>query len=300
MNRKRVFTAFAFGAMVLGLVFLLDGLAEAKGRLGGGGSFGSRPSYQRSAPAPAPSSPSMASPTPGTAAPLGGAAPGRFGGMLGGILMGGLIGSLLFGGMQGYAGPGLLDILLLGGGLFLLMRFLRSRRVPAGSAAGWGGAAAGGAVPGLERGDASAWGSPGAAAGWGGGAGAPPVPAGFDTEEFLKGAKAIFTRLQESWDRRDLADIREFTSPEVFAEIRRQAEEDPEPGRTEILLLNARLLEVREEDGQEIASVLYEPVLREGGAEQPARPVREIWHFRRDKGAGRSFWILEGIQQVAE
>lgn len=296
MNRNVIFSAMAFAAVLFGLIFLLDGAAEAKGRLGGGSSFGSRPSYQRSAPAPAPSSPSMTKPAPGTAAPIGAAAPGRFGGMLGGMLMGGLIGSLLFGGgLHGFAGPGLLDILLVGGGLFLLMRFLRARRASAESAAGWHGS-----VPGLERGDASAWGSPGPASGPAGGAGAPPVPAGFDVDEFLKGAKAIFTRLQGSWDRRDLEDIRGFTSPEVFAEIRRQAEEDPEPGRTEILLLNARLIEVREEDGREIASVLYEPTLREGGAEQPARQLREIWHFSREKKAAGAFWILEGIQQVEE
>ncbi len=296
MKRNAVFAGMAFAAVFVALLFLLDGAAEAKGRLGGGGSFGSRPSYQRSAPAPAPSSPSMANPAPGLAGPGAGAAPGRFGGMLGGMLMGGLIGSLLFGGgLHGLAGPGLLDILLLGGGLFLLMRFLRSRRAPAGAAAGWGGSA-----PGLERGDAAAWGSAGAASGLAGGASAPSVPAGFDVDEFLKGAKAIFTRLQDSWDRRDLEDIRGFTSPEVFAEIRRQAAEDPEPGRTEILLLNARVVEVREEGGREIASVLYEPTLREGGAEQPARPVREIWHFSREKGAAKAFWILEGIQQVEE
>jgi predicted lipid-binding transport protein (Tim44 family) len=46
------------------------------------------------------------------------------GGLLGGMLMGGLIGSLLFGG--GFHGPTLIDLLLIGGGLFLLFRFLRS------------------------------------------------------------------------------------------------------------------------------------------------------------------------------
>ncbi|MCK7503809.1 MAG: hypothetical protein MZV70_06640 [Desulfobacterales bacterium] len=53
---------------------------------------------------------------------------GRWGGMLGGMLMGGLIGSLLFGGGHAWGGPGLIDIALIGGGLFLLFRFLRSRR----------------------------------------------------------------------------------------------------------------------------------------------------------------------------
>jgi predicted lipid-binding transport protein (Tim44 family) len=198
--------------------------------------------------------------------------------------------------MHGFAGPGLLDILILGGGLFLLLRFLRARREPAGSAASAGSGSAF-----REREASQGWGSANAdvAAGLDApGAAAAPIPPGFDTEDFLKGAKAIYTRLQASWDKRDLEDIREFTSPEVFAEIRRQAEEDPAPGRTEILLVNTRLLEVRSIDGRLVASVLYDVMMREGEEDRVAKQVREIWHFSREAGAADSFWVLEGIQQV--
>ena len=44
----------------------------------------------------------------------------------------------------------------------------------------------------------------------------------------MKGAKAVYTRLQNSWDKRDLEDIRHFTSKEVWEEINRQAQEDPQ------------------------------------------------------------------------
>ena len=40
---------------------------------------------------------------------------------------------------------------------------------------------------------------------------------------FLKGAKAAYTRLQASWDARDMEDLRHFTSQEVFAEVEAQA-----------------------------------------------------------------------------
>jgi Tim44-like domain. len=51
-----------------------------------------------------------------------------------------------------------------------------------------------------------------------------------DEQEFLTGAKALYTRLQASWDRRDIDDIRQFTSPEVHEEIARQATLDPRKG----------------------------------------------------------------------
>jgi predicted lipid-binding transport protein (Tim44 family) len=214
--------------------------------------------------------------------------------MLGGLVMGGLIGSMLFGGGHGFGGPGLMDIIVLGGGLFLLMRYLRSRKTAAQSAS-----PTGFTNPFQERSTQQGWGASGDGEATVPTAPAtPPIPPGFDQGEFMKGAQTIYTRMQSSWDKRDLEDIRKFTSPEVYAEINRQAQEDPRPGRTEILLVNARLLEVRSVDNQEIASVLYDVMMREGDADKLAKQVREIWHFSRDEKATGSFWRLEGIQQV--
>jgi predicted lipid-binding transport protein (Tim44 family) len=197
--------------------------------------------------------------------------------------------------MHGFAGPGLLDILIVGGLLFFLFRFLRARRMATESA----GSSAFSSTAFQDVQPRDNWG----ASGYGQAPQAIPssfepssIPAGFDQKEFLKGAKAVYTRLQQSWDRRDLNDIREFTHPEVFQEIRRQAEEDPNPGRTEIVLVNANLMEVKRDGGQTVASVLYDVLMRESADETMSKQVREIWHFR-EKEAG-SPWILEGIQQV--
>ena len=59
---------------------------------------------------------------------------------------------------------------------------------------------------------------------------ASAVPSDFDQEEFLRGAKMAYTRLQESWDRRDLDDIAQFATPAVVQELRAQRDEDPKPG----------------------------------------------------------------------
>jgi len=297
MTPKRSLAVFLV-VFTLGFFYLFQEAAEAA-RLGGGGSFGSRPSYQRSAPAPSPrptspqSQPGLSQPNPmGASSPMG----GRWGGMLGGLVMGSLIGSLLFGGGHGSGGVGLMDILLLGGGLFLLMRYLRSRKTAAQSAS-----PAGFTNPFHERSTQQGWGASGDTpdeAAVPAVPATPPIPPGFDQGEFMKGAQTIYTRMQSAWDKRDLEDIRKFTSPEVYAEIEKQAQDDPQPSRTEILLVNARLLEVRSVDNQEIASVLYDVMMREGDADKLAKQVREIWHFSRDEKSAASFWRLEGIQQV--
>jgi predicted lipid-binding transport protein (Tim44 family) len=297
MNKKaNIGILISLGIMTF-LLYIWQDAAEGA-RLGGGRSFGSKPSYQRSAPSttPSPASPQV---SPGQAAqqrPGAGPVPspmGRWGGMLGGLLMGGLIGSLLFGGGHTYGGPGLFDILLIGGGLFMLYRFLRARRMAAAPAAPAGSMS-------FERNPLQPLGESGynpavetrAAA-----ADQPSFPPGFDAADFLKGAKVIYTRLQAAWDKRDLEDIRQFVSPEVLAEIEQQAQEDPQPGKTELVLINPSILDVRESGPQTIVSVLYDVMMRENGAEA-ASQIRELWHFSRETQKPEAFWLLEGIQQV--
>lgn len=268
------------------LLYLWHDTAQAA-RFGRSRSFGSRPSYQRSAPAPAQNpTTTQAKPAPGSQTGMTTPTSSRWGGMLGGFLMGGLIGSLLFGGGHGFGGPGLMDLLLIGGGLMLLMRFLRARQMAAQPAA----------PASLYSGSGQSWGQSGYTPD-----GEPPtppaLPPGFDAEEFRKGATAIFNRLQASWDKRDLEDIRQFTSTAVFAEIQRQAQEDPHPSKTEVLMVDCRIVEVRDIDQQTVVSVLYDAMLREDG-DRTAKQVRELWHFSRDARRPEDFWILEGIQQV--
>jgi len=114
----------------------------------------------------------------------------------------------------------------------------------------------------------------------------------------MKGAKAVYARLQDSWDRRDMEDIREFTSPEVWEEIKRQAEEAPHASRTEILLVDARLLEVSKTDGETVASVFFDVLMRETPEQAEPNQAREVWHFSLDEKTAGASWILEGIQQV--
>jgi predicted lipid-binding transport protein (Tim44 family) len=149
------------------------------------------------------------------------------------------------------------------------------------------------------------WGSPGSA-GYGPAQGMPmaahaeevKIPKDFDQDDFMKGAKAVYTRLQSSWDKRDLEDIRQFTSKEVWQEISRQAQEDPQPGKTDILRVNARLLEVATSNRHTVASVLFDVMMRESKEDDMAKEVREIWHFSKDDNDPKSFWVLEGLQQV--
>lgn len=300
--------------LALAVLFAAVDPADAK-RLGGNKSFGSRDSYSKSYDKPAPPAKNATTTQQqATPNPQGGPAQGGFlskfggvGGMLGGLLVGGMLGSLLFGGMGG--GVGVLEIMLLCLAGYMVFRFIRARRSaqanPAGQAAPMGGdrfAYAGAGGQPAPAPDADGWGALRQAQANTGGAAAHEhvvrLPDGVDEAEFVSGAKALFSRLQASWDRRDLADIESFTSPEVFAEIKRQAEENPTPGRTEVLMVEARVIEAANQGGRTVITVLYDALMREDPADARSVQTREVWHISRDEASSSPSWVLEGIQQL--
>jgi predicted lipid-binding transport protein (Tim44 family) len=122
------------------------------------------------------------------------------------------------------------------------------------------------------------------------------IPADFPVEEFLRNGKRSFIRLQAANDRKDLDDIREFTTPEVFAEISMQLHErGDEPLKTEVDFIDAELLEVVTEGDYSIASVRFHGQVRENDG--PAERVDEIWHVQKDLRDATARWLIAGIQQ---
>src|SRR6267378_1195337 len=82
------------------------------------------------------------------------------------------------------------------------------------------------------------------------------VPAGFDAAGFLRAAKLNFVKLQVANDVRELEEIREFTTREMFDELRQDVlTRGSEAQQTDVVALNADLLEVATENDKHWASV---------------------------------------------
>ncbi len=301
-------------APLLAVTLLAFGLAAtdafAAKRFGGGGNLGKqRPApttMKEAAPAAspaAPASPAQATPSPATAAKTAPATPpaqpsfmSRFGGLIAGLGIGALLGSL-FGG-SGIAG--FLVMLLVAAIAFVALRAFMSRRAsPApgpvqfeAAGAGAGPADAPAARPALNIGGgvAAAAEAPKAT---------PVAIPGFEAAPFLRVAKTSFIRLQAANDAGDLDDIRDFTTPEMFAEIAMQVRERGEvPQKTEVVSLDASLVEAVIEGDYAIASVRFTGLVREAANANP-EPFDEVWHVRQDRRDRKSTWLIAGIQQVA-
>lgn len=128
-------------------------------------------------------------------------------------------------------------------------------------------------------------------------AAAATIPAGFDVDGFVRQAKVNFIRLQASHDAGNLDDLREFTTPEMFAELKTNIlGRSGAAQQTDVLEIDAHVLEVVEEASRYIVSVLYRGLLREDRDSAPEQ-INEIWHLVKPRD-GSGGWRLAGIQQA--
>ncbi len=116
----------------------------------------------------------------------------------------------------------------------------------------------------------------------------------FDEVEFLEGAKLFFARFLQARSEGDLPAIRDFISDDVFNEAMSQGDGE----RTEVMLVNARLMELKSENGRTLATVFYDAQLRKGGQGERTEQVRQAWEFSRDDAKPGALWVLERINRV--
>jgi predicted lipid-binding transport protein (Tim44 family) len=125
----------------------------------------------------------------------------------------------------------------------------------------------------------------------------PNIPAGFDTAGFLRQAKLNFVKLQAVHDSGKLDELHEFTSDEMFESIKQDLREHGASGQqTDVVTLNADLLEALTEGNTHWASVRFSGTIRENADGQP-ESFQEIWNLAKPV-SGSSGWVLAGIQQM--
>ncbi|HAT7927515.1 TPA: DUF1517 domain-containing protein [Legionella pneumophila] len=244
--------------------------ASAK-RFGGGRSFG----IQRSQ-----SSLFSSNKTHNTSSLTQKANKSRWGGVLGGLLVGGLLASLFMG--NGLAN-GLITWLILGSVIFFVVSFLRRKMNP-----GFQATQSGAFRQNSFEQFTQNYGNRNS-----GGAHFAQQETSFDADNFLRDAKVTFIRLQAAYDQKNLQDLQTFTVPEVFAEIKMQLDERGDaPNQTEVISLDAKLLDVSKQSLSTIASVQFTGTIKENGE---ISNLDEIWHFRQFDN--RKEWVVGGIQQ---
>ncbi len=313
-------STLALAALTLAALLALQA-GDALARAGGGGSRGSRSSSAPARPAPMspsnPSSPSrsLSSPTSPTSTPQP-ARGGWFGGMMGGLAgfaLGGLLGSMLFGGFgHGFGGGiGLLEIILIGGGLFLLFRFMSARRAaqPAYATAGApyaGGGYAGGGVQDVTVPEPSAVASDLDR----GLAHIRSMDSTFDPGVVSDAARGLFGDVQRALTARDMSPVSARVTSRMYTELTSQCDRlraARQSNRMEgINVRRSEVTEAWQESGQDFVTVYLAGSLVDytvddttgalvDGAKTP-QEFEEFWTLTRPVGPNP--WRLSAIQSA--
>jgi len=301
---------------------------DAWARAGGGKSTGSRGSRSFSAPdkpGQSPSSSRQQAVPPSSAQQAMPQRSGWMGGLMGGVtgfLIGGMIGSLLFGGLGGglggglFGGIGLMEILLIGGLLYVVYAYMRRRQQPA-SAGTYGYSPSPGAetpswqsesryastatmgttetLSDLERGLGHI----------------RRMDSAFDPVRFADTASDVFFKIEAAWMARDMGSVRDLMSSEMYENMQTECDRLRAARRLNrlenIAVRSVQVTEAWQESGQDfvtvhlLASLLDYTVeetsnqVLEGSRTEPVK-FEEYWTFTRPVGAHP--WQLSAIQQA--
>ncbi|MDX8390039.1 MAG: Tim44-like domain-containing protein [Mariprofundaceae bacterium] len=263
---------FILGMLVLFAVTLAgSGIAEAK-RFGGGMNFGMKrsvkpPAQHRQAPK------QQAVPSK----QRGMAGTGMMG-MMGGLMLGGLLGSMFFGGA--FENINFMDILIIGGILFLLYRFFAARRSPMATPSATNGAwqSSTEVDESMERESGSIQ--------------TPDI----DASQFLIAAKDIYMQMQLAWNQGDTESIQKYTTEEMCREVTNQAFSDQEH-QTDVAMLDAQISDTWCEGAFDYVAVSFHAMMSETKNEQH-QEVSEVWIFRHERTIEDPTWYISGIQQL--
>lgn len=250
---KKIFSIW----LILLVAFSMISTDASARRFGGGKSFGmSRPvrSFSRA------ESNSFFKQNPAQAA----SNKSRWLGPLAGLAMGGLLASLFMG--NGFA-SGLMSWLMLAAGIMLVLHLLRRFSQPKMASS-----PSSGNIYNVRPDDvrSDTQGSYAFARSSGSRA-TIEQPAGFNEEDFLRLAKVQFIRLQAAYDQKNANDLRQFTTPDIYAEIQMQWQErGDQVNHTDVVTLDAKLLDVSSEHHGLTASVQFSGLIKENPQEPSA------------------------------
>jgi len=224
------------------------------------------------------------------------------------MLSGGFLGSILRG--DEFTGPRLIDLLVIGLGMFLVLRLILGRpgkspdqhqppeTPPYDELPPEEPPATPPAKPNMYTNAQAAWASLKSPTPKNAGPETSPAdtapPGASPDEEFLAGAKMAYTRITGAIANRDFDDLAGFATPAFLNQLKNTLPASPPP-QPAVLLVEATLAARHEEGHTTIMVVDYQILIHE--ADAPHNTDRtEQWRFVRDNNIKGANWLLDGMQ----
>lgn len=274
---------------------------EAK-KFGGGKSFGKM--FQTK---PAPSR--KASPASANSTTKNAARSGMAKGLLGGLLAGGLIAAMMGGAFEGVQ---LMDMILLAVVAFVLIRLFKGMMQAKASAMQPQPAYSNQFRQNEQTNNESFFGNDASSnrlsdandatfdeektTGFGQNEDVPyNLPADFDINNFLSGAREHFRTIQLAWNENDLEKIREYVSEGLFVHLQEERATLSGDQHTEVMFVDAELVRADQTFGIAELSIKFSGRYRDT-VENVEEDITDIWHLQRETNVDDAPWLIVGIE----
>jgi len=302
--------------VIISMVFALSITThvEAK-KFGGGKSFGK---LFQTKPSPAKKATPNSSGSAKQKAPAQG---GMMKGLMGGLLAGGLIAALMGGAFEGIQ---IMDMILLGLVAFVLIRLFKGMMQAKASAMEPQPSYAanqfrqdrqsdsetnnflGGQLPQSSFGNQStgnhnsdATFDEEQASGFGSNNDVPyNLPADFDINNFLAGAREHYRTIQLAWNENDLGKIEEYVSPELFSHLKEERAALEGDQHTHVMFIDAQIIRADQSAGSAELSIQFSGRYSDE-AEGVEEDITDLWHLTRDTSTHNAPWLIVGIENEA-
>ncbi|PSV32280.1 preprotein translocase subunit Tim44 [Photobacterium sp. GB-72] len=288
---KRFFAVFA----LVFVVALSAPHAEAK-KFGGGKSFGK--SF-KTAPMKK-QQPQQTDTIRKQNSPASSSKKGLMGGLLGGLLAGGLL-AAFFGGS--FDGIQFMDILIIGVIAFVLFKLFKAMRANKGTPMGHRESYAGNS-PRQQPQQAQqqyrqATGSQSQPQNGGFESTDSDVPfnlpPNFNMNAFLSGSRDHYRIIQGAWNHNELAKIKEYVSPALFADLQAERAKLSGEQHTEVMYVDAELVRADYDANSAQLSIKFSGRYKDT-QEGIEEDINDVWHLERDLKTPNAPWLIVGIQ----
>lgn len=121
------------------------------------------------------------------------------------------------------------------------------------------------------------------------------LPADFDINNFLAGAREHYRTIQLAWNENDLGKIEEYVSPELFSHLSEERAALEGKQHTKVMFIDAEIVRADQSEGLAELSIQFSGRYSDE-AEGLEEEITDLWHLTRDTRANNAPWLIVGIE----
>ncbi|MGL5335111.1 MAG: Tim44 domain-containing protein, partial [Enterovibrio sp.] len=123
------------------------------------------------------------------------------------------------------------------------------------------------------------------------------LPAGFDADAFVNGAREHYRILQKSWDNNQFDTIKEYVSPELYSFLVAERAKSPAQQTSEVLFVDAQIVRADHDEKTAQISLQFSGRYRDVTMQEETA-IEDVWHLERKLSEPNAPWIIVGIENT--